>query len=509
MGREEQVCPGSEHAGESRLRGPALAVGWKPWSTLVAIALALPAGCARGSSDARLAPLPGERATTIGRADAREAADDGQRLLVVAPRAFRSALEPYLVERARQLRGVVDFLALEDVPEGLGGDAPLRLKRELHRRWRAGALDAVLLVGDVDVMPVRFMVLDRVAAPAFDTAFYPSDLYYADLAHTDGGFDDWNAAKDGVDGDYVGQVRGERHKDGPINHDGVSYAPEVAVGRWPVSTPEEARLVAAKTLRHQAAVLAARAKGGKRTAVELRFFFSGGWVDNQAWADALVGRVEASGTWSTDRFAYYLPGREPSVPAVAEALAQGPAALFHSGHGQPWGWEGCFDRATMNGAPATDTPPLLFSIGCSTAVICTQPPYEGYRDHAGVDHAGTNAGEVHAAPPPSPASLQPSPFNATSVSEEALRRPDGGAIVVIGCVTGSQPCALTLLDGFVDALAQDPRASAGEWWTAALARYVRDERLMELEPTDSWYPPSIFFQGMKFVYLGDPTVRLR
>ncbi len=278
-------------------------------------------------------------------------------------------------------------------------------------------------------------------------------------------------------------MRGERHKDGPINHDGVSYAPEVAVGRWPVSTPEEARLVAAKTLRHQAAALAAREKGAKGTAAELRFFFSGGWIDNQAWADALVGRVEARGTWSTDSFADYLPGREPSFAAVAEALAQGPAALFHSGHGQPWGWEGCFDRATINGAPATDTRPLFYSIGGSTAVICT--------------------------PPPSPASLQPSPFNATSVSEEALRRPDGCAIVVIGCVTGSQPCALTLLDGFVDALAQDPRAAAGEWWTAALARYVRYERLLGLEPTDSWYPPSIFFQGMKFVYLGDPTVRLR
>ncbi|MEY2785719.1 MAG: hypothetical protein RL277_1929, partial [Planctomycetota bacterium] len=35
------------------------------------------------------------------------------------------------------------------------------------------------------------------------------------------------------------------------------------------------------------------------------------------------------------------------------------------------------------------------------------------------------------------------------------------------------------------------------------------ERLMELKPGESWYPPSIFFQGMKFVYLGDPTVRLR
>jgi len=31
---------------------------------------------------------------------------------------------------------------------------------------------------------------------------------------------------------------------------------------------------------------------------------------------------------------------------------------------------------------------------------------------------------------------------------------------------------------------------------------------MELAPTSSWYPPSIFFQGMKFMLFGDPTLPL-
>ena len=81
--------------------------------------------------------------------------------------------------------------------------------------------------------------------------------------------------------------------------------------------------------------------------------------------------------------------------------------------------------------------------------------------------------------------------------------------MVIGCVTGRQPCAHTLLDGSVRAMLGDPKASAGRWWKSALVGYVRDEKLMELTPTDSWYPPGVFFQGMKFVYLGDSTVRLR
>ena len=44
----------------------------------------------------------------------------------------------------------------------------------------------VLLVGDSEVMPVRYIVLDRVEPAAFNYSFYPCDLYYADVAKTDG-----------------------------------------------------------------------------------------------------------------------------------------------------------------------------------------------------------------------------------------------------------------------------------------------------------------------------------
>lgn len=476
---------------------------------------------------------PNASETTAGSPADRSPTD---RLLVVAPESFREVLAEFRRERERQLGAPVEFLALEAVaPEGVapedvapeevaredstgGGDAPERLKHELFRRWKDGRMTAVLLVGDADIMPVRFMKLDRVTEPAFDTAFYPSDLYYADLAREDGTFDDWNAAKEGVHARYFGEVHGERNKAGPINFDRVSYTPEIAVGRWPVSTPDEARAVARKTIRHQDALRAAvraPAEGAAQTAetnetaADLRFFFSGGWIDNRERATSLVSRVGARGSWTTDMHAFFTPGREPTIAAVAAALSEKPAAIFHTGHGQPWGWEGCFDRATMLGAPACDLPPFFFSIGCSTAVVCTQPPYDGYVDVDGRAHKGTNAGEVFTELPPPPAPLQPGACNASSTSEEAVRRADGGAIAVIGCVTGSQPCAHTLLDGFVDAMARDPEASAGRWWMDAMTRYVRDERLMELEPTESWYPPSIFFQGMKFIYLGDPTVRLR
>ena len=57
-------------------------------------------------------------------------------------------------------------------------------------------------------------------------------------------------------------------------------------------------------------------------------------------------------------------------------------------------------------------------------------------------------------------------------------------------------------------MAHEPDRRLGDAWREALAHYHAAERLAELEPTDSWYPPSVFFQGMKFILLGDPTLPL-
>ena len=117
----------------------------------------------------------------------------------------------------------------------------------------------MLLVGDAQSMPLRDMMLDRATKAACDVAFYPSDLYYADLTDDAGAdgerkFADWNHRTDGVHGRYIGEVhgegrgegrgevhgevrgevRGEVHgesgKDGPIDADDCGMVAEIAVG---------------------------------------------------------------------------------------------------------------------------------------------------------------------------------------------------------------------------------------------------------------------------------------
>ncbi len=148
------------------------------------------------------------------------------------------------------------------------------------------------------------------------------------------------------------------------------------------------------------------------------------------------------------------------------------------------------------------------SAGCSTAYFATLPPYEAYVDVDGKRHAGTNAGEVFAQPPPPPSCQQPTDLDRHGFGEQILLA-EGGAVAYFGCDTGSQPCALTLVAEFARAIGNGEAERLGDAWRLGVARYFEREHLATLQPNADWYPPSIFFQAMKFPLFGDPSLRVQ
>jgi hypothetical protein len=401
-----------------------------------------------------------------------------------------------------------ELLSLEDILQKTSGaDDPEKLKRFLYAQWRERGLGYVLLVGDVDVLPVRFMVLDRVTPAAFDYAFYPSDLYYGDLAKADGSFEDWNARKEGFHAGYFGEVRGEKNKTDPINYDEIHYLPEVAVGRWPVSTPVEARVVADKTVAYERMLLAQSAPHPQRAG----FVVTGGWVDSRQLVDGLAAKL--AGAWQLEKRYYSDAGQPSATPPpnhqqVCQLLNEGVGLVVHTGHGQPDGWDQCFSVRDLDRITNAMRLPVIISAGCSTAYFSPLPPYEPYVDVDGKEHAGSDHKEVFNAPPPPPSPYQRGRFNPTGLGEQLLKRSTNGSVAYIGCNTGSQPCGLTLVEGFVNALAEAKEPRLGDCWASAIRHYFSKENLATLKPNDDWYPPSIFFQGMKFMLFGDPSLRM-
>jgi hypothetical protein len=437
--------------------------------------------------------------------DAAQHKPAGKLFFIVAPERFHGALEGYLAHKKKLMP--TELVSLETVLKSSPGvDDPERLKHHLYDAWRKRDLGYVLLVGDVDTLPVRYMVLDRVTPAAFDYAFYPSDLYYSDLARQDGSFDDWNARKDGFHAHYFGEVRGEKNKNDPINYDQVDYRPDVAVGRWPVSTEQEVRRLAAKSMAFETAVLAGTHPGLRQAAL----FHVGGWVDARDRLSKLVTGLPKG--WKSDTYLYAdgNPGFKtapPDEPHVLGVLNKGVLLMMHAGHGSEMSWHGCFSVGSLKQVHNADRLPIMFSVGCSTCYFAPLAPYDDYVDIHGKEHKGTNHGEVFAAPPPPPAPYQKGKYNPTGLGEQVLKQP-GGAVAYIGCNTGSQPCALSLLEGFLVALRKSSRPHVGDCWASAIAYYYDKEGLARLRPNDDWYPPSIFFQGMKFMLFGDPTLPL-
>jgi hypothetical protein len=445
-------------------------------------------------------------ASPAGAAQAAGKAKELPRFFIVAPDRFHAALKEY-VEHKNQ-RFATELISLEKTLKMTAGvDDPERLKRFLYDAWRQRQLKYVLLVGDVDVLPVRYMVLDRATPAAFDYAFYPSDLYYSDLARQDGSFDDWNAQKDGFHAQYFGEVRGEKNKKDPINFDQVDYRPDVAVGRWPVSTIDEVRALAAKSLAYERSVLDGSHPGLRHAGL----FHVGGWVDARPRLDRIGQELPAG--WKAER--HFYADRNPKFKTpppderhVLDVLNRGAGLVVHVGHGSSDTWHGCFSVGSLERVKNADRLPVMISVGCSTSYFAPLAPYDGYVDIHGKEHAGTTHGEVFNSPPPPPAPYQKGKYNPTGLGEQVLKRGPNGAVAYIGCNTGSQPCALTLLDGFMAALRKSPRPHVGDCWASAISYYYDKEGLARLAPNDDWYPPSIFFQGMKFMLFGDPTLPL-
>jgi hypothetical protein len=426
-------------------------------------------------------------------------------LLIVTPQQFETELAPFVEHKRKELS--VEVTTLENIlAKSEGVDDPEKLKHFLHQAWRERHAHYVLLVGDAAVMPVRYMVLDRVTPAAFDYSFYPCDLYYADVAKEDGSFDDWNAQKDGYHGQYFGEVRGEKNKDEPINFDQIHYRPELALARWPVSTVEEVRTVINKSIGYET-----RIANKPSSAFRAALVCNSGWIDARGALDREASWLPQA--WKFEKRYYADPGAKSDSPPpnhkeILCLLNDGVDLMLHAGHGSGDQWEQSLHLRDYDKTKNANHVPVMMSIGCDTARFATLPPYEPYLDVNGVAHKGTYVGEVFDAPPPPSCVYSKGPYNAIGLGKQLVKAGPNGAVAYIGCNTGGQPCGLTLMDGFTKSWGQNPNARLGDCWKDAVAYYYEQQHLDTIKPDAGWYPPAIFFQAMKFMVYGDPSLKL-
>src|SRR5690606_49798 len=184
---------------------------------------------------------------------------------------------------------------------------------------------------------------------------------------------------------YFGEVRGEHNKEEPINFDQVDFHPEVAVGRWPVSTSEELKVIVAKSIAHEQR-LDAESTDDATTPPTAALVAVGGWVDSRGLMQQLASQLEEN--WTIER-RYYADRRRnydtpsPTSRQVRGLFNAGARLILHAGHGQPNAWERCFSYRDLERLEEVDSIPIVYSASCSSAHFASLGPYEPYIDVEG------------------------------------------------------------------------------------------------------------------------------
>jgi hypothetical protein len=431
----------------------------------------------------------------------------GTKLLIVAPRRFHAALARFVSHKAQLLP--TELVTLETIrQETPGTDDAEKLKLYIYRRWKADKVGYVLLVGDGEIMPIRYTSIHGDRPGYGGWLFIPSDLYYGNLAKEDGSFDDWNSAKDGYPAGYYGKIQGDKGEN-PINIDKIGYVPDVAVGRWPVHTEAQVRVLVAKTINYENHVLRDDVPVIRRSA----FINGANLVDARTSMNEWAKKLESISKMKPVRLLFKDKDRDDGTPPpneqeVQNALKGGVGMLFHIGHGNETSWDGCLDLVHTVFLKETKLPPVMFSVGCVTAAFAPICPEMPYLDIDGKAHPGVESKkERFTNPPPPPNPYQPKLFDRSSLGVELLRNGEKGAVAYIGCNCGAQSFAAPMMDGFLEYVALTPKPRLGDAWVAGLTEYYYDMRLGSLKAHD-WVQLTTFHQGTKFQLFGDPSLRL-
>lgn len=345
-------------------------------------------------------------------------------LLVLCPDTFKDEMEVY--SQYRNQSGVeTRVVTLTDIFSDniwniTGVDAQEEMKKftlEARSNW---SITSVLLVGDVNVMPARqIMVLDGYDDSGnSDGRFLPSDLYFADL-YEEGttNFCSWNDRND----DYHADLWGE-YSSG--NLDGVDFYPDVTIGRIPASSESELDLMLDKLMNYE---LLAMGSGwfknatvcGTNTFVPGYPHYDGSGVNEGEYMSDLISSGPLSEFNATKHYESL-----GNLNSIAATVNEGCGFFEMSDHGGYDGW------GYAPGASVTNSMAFGLSNGYKLPVVvldaCLTHGFDN--DNATGDPESFDPVFGYSYYPPGSSRVW-----RDCLGEQFHKAPDGGAVATYGC----------------------------------------------------------------------------
>jgi hypothetical protein len=416
-------------------------------------------------------------------------------LLIMGPQAWMDSLQRFC--SYKQDTGIrAKVVTIEDAASEPGVDLPDRIKRRIEREHRVDGVSLVMLVGDADQFPVRYI---KAINTEWGAMWYASDLYYADLYDSAGAFEDWDADADGI---YAELDFSETGNGAKFNIDKVNLYADVAVGRVPASTEAEASTYFDKVMAYEFSARESLAYGYPSDWFRDAVFVSGEGFGAKSdlhvvpLDDAgfrIIRRYRDDPVWSGD----IDPQRRQEFRRL---LGEGTGFLHVSAHGNVGGFRGwctAQDVADLNNGSRL---PIVVAMSCLTARFHIDK--NSYLTAMGTSWIGT---DQFLAERPQPAHLQPK-HDSDSMAEAFLVRRDNGAIAYLGVTHkmehGGDPLGRYFFEAYRD-LPKPP--TLGSMWRRALNQFVANDLG---GGTIGMGPYYAFIHAHKVMMFGDPSLRV-
>jgi hypothetical protein len=420
-------------------------------------------------------------------------------LLIIAPASFGGDVAQ-LQEHKRQTGMPSVFVTLEAALQYGGEDDAESIKRCIESFYERADLRYVMLVGDSDILPVRYTMTDRHDENnrAHNVAFYPTDLYYSCLYNSDGTFATWKSPGQ----TYYGRLFGETHS-GKVNRDDVNIEPVVAVGRIPASTEAEFSVYVKKVIAYE------RSRTGASWGRTVTLAATDDW-DPKACNTFESLRTTVLSEFKTNTlYSQKSPcpaDKTLTAAAFSVEINAGREVVAYIGHGNSstLAFPGDYWNTTNVAQLVNSVFPVILSAGCDTADFAPLAPYRAYIDVDGNSHIGTEAGEEFLVDPPQPAVLQASKDPDTDLARALTVGTSAGAVAYAGGVTGMQ-----LSDPLEELLREYPaHGILGDSWRVGITSYYGTHAFPTNVPAGDWFEVARFHQEWKFLLFGDPSLRV-
>jgi len=279
-------------------------------------------------------------------------------LVIIAPSKFENLLNE-LVEHKNNY-GVNTLLKTteEIYSEYSGYDNPEKIKYFLKDSVEEYGIEYALIVGDIDLVPIRYSSFE-----AWGEEDLPTDMYYADLYNSEGDFLNWDSNGNKKYGEWD-------WRDGPI--DEIDLHPDIKIGRLPCRNKIEVLITLNKIIDYET-------NSNGATWLNKIILMGGDTFPNHGVIEGEVVTEEISQEMSTFESIKLWTSTGNFRPLkINSAITQGACFVSYSGHGYVNGFGTSpphederiqYYTAYTIGMFNTKKYPVIFFDACSTAEL--------------------------------------------------------------------------------------------------------------------------------------------